>query len=43
MFLKNLQKTLQNNIRDYGMFIALFVIMAFFTVCLLYTSPSPRD
>ncbi len=32
MFLKNLQKTLQDNIRDYGMFIALFVIMAFFTV-----------
>ncbi len=32
MFLKNLQKTLRDNIRDYGMFIALFVIMAFFTV-----------
>jgi putative multiple sugar transport system permease protein len=31
MFLKNLQKTLRENIRDYGMFIALFVIMAFFT------------
>jgi putative multiple sugar transport system permease protein len=32
MFLKNLQKTLRDNIRDYGMFIALFVIMAFFTI-----------
>jgi putative multiple sugar transport system permease protein len=31
MFLKNLGKTLRENIRDYGMFIALFVIMAFFT------------
>ena len=32
MFLKNLQKILRENIREYGMFIALFVIMAIFTV-----------
>jgi len=32
MFLKNLQKLLKENIREYGMFIALFVIMAIFTV-----------
>jgi putative multiple sugar transport system permease protein len=32
MFLKNLQKTLRQNIRDYGMFLALFAIMAIFTV-----------
>ncbi len=31
MFLRDLQKTLRDNIRDYGMFIALFVIMAYFT------------
>lgn len=31
MFLKNLQKILKENIREYGMFIALFVIMAIFT------------
>ncbi|MBM4425318.1 MAG: sugar ABC transporter permease [Chloroflexi bacterium] len=30
-FIKNAQKILQENIREYGMFIALFVIMAFFT------------
>jgi putative multiple sugar transport system permease protein len=30
-FVKSLQKVLQQNIRDYGMWIALFVIMAFFT------------
>ena len=29
-FLKDLQKALRENIRDYGMFIALFVIMIFF-------------
>ena len=32
MFLKNLQKLLRDNIREYGMFIALFVIMAIFTI-----------
>lgn len=30
-FVKDLQKVLQQNIRDYGMYIALFVIMAYFT------------
>jgi putative multiple sugar transport system permease protein len=30
-FLASLQKVVQQNIRDYGMWIALFVIMAFFT------------
>src|ERR1044071_9182651 len=30
-FVKDLQKVLRQNIRDYGMFIALFVIMAIFT------------
>jgi putative multiple sugar transport system permease protein len=30
-FVKDLQKVLRENIRDYGMFIALFVIMAIFT------------
>jgi putative multiple sugar transport system permease protein len=32
MFLKNLQKLLKENIREYGMFIALFVIMVIFTI-----------
>jgi len=32
MFFQNLQKTLRQNIREYGMYIALFVIMAIFTV-----------
>lgn len=31
-FFKDLQKTLRENIREYGMFIALFVIMAIFTI-----------
>ncbi len=31
MFFKHLQKLLKDNIREYGMFIALFVIMAIFT------------
>lgn len=31
-FFRRLQKVLRENIRDYGMFIALFVIMAIFTV-----------
>ena len=30
-FMQSLQKMLRMNIRDYGMYIALFVIMAFFT------------
>ena len=32
MIIADLRKTLRHNIRDYGMYIALFVIMAFFTV-----------
>lgn len=31
-FLGNIRKSLQGNIREYGMYIALFVIMAFFTI-----------
>ena len=31
-FLQNLGKIFRENIREYGMFIALFVIMAFFSV-----------
>jgi putative multiple sugar transport system permease protein len=31
-FFQDLQKTLRENIREYGMFIALFVIMAIFTI-----------
>jgi putative multiple sugar transport system permease protein len=31
-FIKDIQKVLQQNIREYGMFIALFVIMAIFSV-----------
>jgi len=31
-FLVSLQKVIQQNIRDYGMWIALFVIMTFFTI-----------
>lgn len=32
MFFKHLQELLKKNIREYGMFIALFVIMAIFTI-----------
>ncbi len=32
MFLNNLQKVLKQNIREYGMYIALFVIMVIFTL-----------
>ena len=32
MFIKNLQKVLKQNIREYGMYIALFVIMIIFTI-----------
>lgn len=31
-FIKNIQKIIKQNIREYGMFIALFVIMAIFTI-----------
>jgi putative multiple sugar transport system permease protein len=32
MFLQNLQRVLRQNIREYGMYIALFVIMVIFTI-----------
>ncbi len=32
MFIQDLQKVLRQNIREYGMFIALFVIMVFFAI-----------
>lgn len=32
VFFRNIQKSLQANIREYGMYIALFVIMAIFTI-----------
>ena len=32
MIVKDLQKVLRDNIREYGMFIAMFIIMAIFTV-----------
>ncbi len=32
MFIKNLQKVLKQNIREYGMYIALFVIMIIFSI-----------
>ncbi len=32
LFFKNLSKVLQENVREYGMFIALFVIMAIFAI-----------
>lgn len=32
MFFSNLQKLLRQNIREYGMYVALFVIMAIFTI-----------
>jgi putative multiple sugar transport system permease protein len=32
LFLKNVQKLLQQNIREYGMYIALFIIMVIFTI-----------
>jgi putative multiple sugar transport system permease protein len=31
-FVTNIQRVLRQNIREYGMFVALFVIMAFFTI-----------
>ncbi len=31
-FIKNVQKILKQNVREYGMYIALFVIMAIFTI-----------
>jgi len=42
-FIKNVKQTLQNNIRDYGMFIALFAIMIFFTIMTDGIFISPRN
>jgi len=42
-FVTDLGKVLQGNIRDYGMYIALFVIMAFFTVTTKGLFISPRN
>nr|MCU0494047.1 sugar ABC transporter permease [Chloroflexaceae bacterium] len=42
-FLQNLQRVLRQNVRDYGMFIALFVIMAIFTVTTNGVFLSPRN
>ena len=41
-FMQDLQKVLRQNVREYGMYIALFVIMAIFTVLTngLFLSPS---
>ncbi len=42
-FFQDLQKVLRQNIRDYGMFIALFVIMAIFQVTTKGNFISPRN
>lgn len=42
-FAKNLQTVLRENIREYGMFIALFVIMAIFTILTKGVFISPRN
>lgn len=42
-FLKDLQKVLRENIRDYGMFFALFVIMIFFQFTTKGIFISPRN
>jgi putative multiple sugar transport system permease protein len=42
-FAKDLQKMLQQNIREYGMWIALFVIMAIFTITTKGTFISSRN
>jgi putative multiple sugar transport system permease protein len=42
-FFTNLQKMLRDNIREYGMYIALFVIMAIFTFTTKGTFISPRN
>lgn len=43
MFFKNLQTMLKNNIREYGMFIALFVIIGIFTATTNGLFISPRN
>jgi putative multiple sugar transport system permease protein len=42
-FIQDLQKTLRQNIREYGMFIALFVIMAIFSITTKGLFISPRN
>jgi putative multiple sugar transport system permease protein len=42
-FAQNLQKVLRQNIRDYGMYIALFAIMAIFAVATKGIFVSPRN
>ncbi len=42
-FVGNLQKVLRQNIREYGMYIALFAIMAIFTVATQGTFITPRN
>ncbi|HAF63125.1 MAG TPA: hypothetical protein DCK95_12500 [Anaerolineaceae bacterium] len=42
-FFKNVKQTIQQNIRDYGMFIALFAIMIFFTIMTDGIFISPRN
>lgn len=42
-FIKDLQKVLRQNIRDYGMFIALFIIMGVFTLMTDRVFISPRN
>jgi putative multiple sugar transport system permease protein len=42
-FTKDAQKFLRENIRDYGMFIALFVIILFFTISTDGLFLSPRN
>jgi putative multiple sugar transport system permease protein len=42
-FTQNLQKILKQNIREYGMYIALFVIMGFFTITTDGVFISPRN
>jgi putative multiple sugar transport system permease protein len=43
VILKDIQKVLRLNIRDYGMYIALFIIMAIFTVTTKGLFISPRN
>ncbi len=42
-FIKNVQKIVQQNIREYGMYIALFVIMVIFTITTNGLFISPRN
>ena len=42
-FIKNIGKTVRDNIRDYGMFLALFAIMIFFTITTKGVFISPRN